>query len=101
LLRPPPSRHPDRRVCHRDIKTENILWESKGPQAEIKLIDFGMSARMRGAGVMRDKVGTVYCMAPEVLLVGEYVTTAAILQLATSHYHLLLLLLRRAALCCG
>jgi serine/threonine protein kinase len=31
------------RVIHRDLKFENILFESGHPDAEIKLIDFGLS----------------------------------------------------------
>ena len=27
----------DRGICHRDLKFENILWESKAPDAQIKV----------------------------------------------------------------
>lgn len=30
-------------ICHRDIRFENIMFESKAEDAEIKLIDFGLS----------------------------------------------------------
>jgi len=65
------------RVCHRDLKFENILWESKGEgaQGEPKLIDFGMSREFAAGVSMRERVGTVYTMAPEVLK-GRYTEMA-------------------------
>ena len=32
-------------ICHRDLKPENFLFSDKGPDTEIKLIDFGLSKR--------------------------------------------------------
>ena len=32
-------------MTHRDLKSENILFESLKPNAEIKLIDFGLSRK--------------------------------------------------------
>lgn len=43
--------------CHRDLKFENILFSSTSPQAEVKLIDFGLSTF--GNEVMTDGVGTM------------------------------------------
>ena len=61
----------DRDICHRDLKPENILFESKSPDAEIKLIDFGLSTYARKGRIMRTRVGTPFYVAPEVLY-GEY-----------------------------
>jgi len=33
----------DRKIIHRDLKFENIVFESKDPDALIKVIDFGLS----------------------------------------------------------
>ena len=52
---------------HRDLKYENILFASNTPNAEIKLIDFGLSKRFVEQDEMTEGAGTVYTMAPEVL----------------------------------
>lgn len=55
-----------RNVCHRDIKYENILFMNDSPRAEVKLIDFGLSAKF-GQEKLTEGVGTIYTMAPEVI----------------------------------
>ncbi|RLN97954.1 hypothetical protein BBJ28_00008631, partial [Nothophytophthora sp. Chile5] len=59
----------DRDICHRDLKPENFLFETKAEDAELKVIDFGLSRMDDGlsAGVMTTRVGTPYYIAPEVL----------------------------------
>jgi len=48
---------------HRDIKFENIMFESDDPNAEIKLIDFGLSkAYSPEKKFMSEGVGTIYTM---------------------------------------
>ena len=59
-------------ICHRDLKPENILLSSMSDNFQLKLIDFGLSKVLKTInGLMTDKVGTVYYMAPEVLQ-GKY-----------------------------
>ncbi len=36
-----------RGVCHRDIKLENFLYETKSPAAKLKMIDFGLSKQQQ------------------------------------------------------
>ena len=36
-------------VMHRDIKLQNLMLATKGADPEIKIIDFGMSKRMRSS----------------------------------------------------
>lgn len=59
------------RVCHRDIKPENYLLDSKRPNAQLKLIDFGLSRLYEKGEPMHSKVGSLLYVAPEVLL-GPY-----------------------------
>lgn len=56
-----------KRICHRDLKPENLLLNSKSPDAKIKLIDFGVSCKFTPGKKMKEKVGTAYYIAPEVL----------------------------------
>lgn len=59
-------------VVHRDIKAENIMFKSSSchKDLDIKLIDFGLSARFSSDHAMRNLqtvVGSPYYLAPEVL----------------------------------
>jgi len=54
-------------VVHRDLKLENILFESDRRDSELKLIDFGLSQCYKPKEVMRKYVGTSYYVAPEVI----------------------------------
>lgn len=57
----------DHHIAHRDLKLENFLFENDSPDAELKLIDFGLSRHYRGNQRMHRPVGTPYYVAPEVL----------------------------------
>lgn len=54
-------------IVHRDLKPENLLLESKAKDALIKIVDFGLSAHYEVGGKMRERLGTAYYIAPEVL----------------------------------
>lgn len=58
-------------ICHRDLKPENFLYVTKDAEAEIKIIDFGMSIKMSRTNELTTFVGTPYYLAPEVLK-GKY-----------------------------
>jgi len=51
-------------VAHRDIKLDNILYESNAPGAEPKLIDFGYACQLTEQS-MTSQLGTPSYMAPE------------------------------------
>ncbi|GAW79315.1 calcium-dependent protein kinase 4 [Plasmodium gonderi] len=55
-------------VVHRDLKPENILLETKNKEDMIiKIIDFGLSTHFEYSKKMKDKIGTAYYIAPDVL----------------------------------
>ena len=59
-------------VSHRDLKPENILLSSMDENSQLKLIDFGLSQVLKTMeDIMKGEVGTLYYMAPEVIL-GNY-----------------------------
>ena len=52
---------------HRDIKLENLLFDSEGPEAILKICDFGFSAKFKKGQKFKKTLGTVDYLAPEVL----------------------------------
>lgn len=60
----------DRGICHRDLKPENCLFATNAEDADLKVIDFGLSCMddsVTGGNVMKTRVGSIYYVAPEVL----------------------------------
>ena len=56
-----------RNIVHRDLKAENVLFETKSVNKnDVKIIDFGL-ARKKGSHNMHSIVGTPCYVAPEVL----------------------------------
>ncbi len=53
-------------IIHRDLKPENLLLTQKGPDSEVKLIDFGLAKVMREP-VASSFLGTKGYLAPEML----------------------------------
>lgn len=62
-------------ISHRDIKPQNFLFENHSEDAEIKLIDFGLSKKFKKESIERKRmtsfVGTPLYIAPEVIH-GDY-----------------------------
>ncbi|KAJ1378035.1 Serine/threonine-protein kinase, active site [Sesbania bispinosa] len=54
-------------VVHRDLKPENFLFTSRSENADMRLIDFGLSDFIRPDERLNDIVGSAYYVAPEVL----------------------------------
>lgn len=46
-------------IVHRDLKAENLLFENEDKDAQIKLIDFGVSTEFNGKKKMKETLGTV------------------------------------------
>lgn len=57
-------------IAHRDLKYENIMFASP-TSPSVKLIDFGLSKKYSKDQRLKQTVGTVYTMAPEVIM-GQY-----------------------------
>ena len=59
-------------IAHRDLKTENFLFDTTCATKELKLVDFGLSNKFGSSfEQLHSKVGTIYYVAPEVLM-GNY-----------------------------
>eukprot|EP00957_Ditylum_brightwellii_P163343 12437448-Ditylum_brightwellii.AAC.1 len=52
-------------IVHRDLKLENILFKSKDPDSELKIIDFDLSKHFQPGERHQENVGTLYTTAPE------------------------------------
>lgn len=60
-------------TIHRDLKTENILFEDSDDLSSIKIIDFGFGDKKNfSQASYDDHVGTLKYMAPEVALKHDY-----------------------------
>lgn len=59
-------------VAHRDLKPENILMATNDDDAELKIVDFGLSKIIGPNESSLDPFGTLSYVAPEVLLQKPY-----------------------------
>jgi len=58
---------PGGQICHRDLKLENFMFSDDTDDAQLKLIDFGLSKVTEQGVDMTLWAGTIHYMAPEVL----------------------------------
>ena len=59
-------------IVHRDLKTDNIMIENKTNNITVKIMDFGLSKIVSPREKMTEGYGTLYYIAPEVLLKKPY-----------------------------
>jgi len=64
------------KICHRDLKTPNILMAVKDPYASVEVVckvsDFGESRFVATSGQGRENLANPLWLAPEVMRGGEY-----------------------------
>jgi calcium-dependent protein kinase len=54
-------------IVHRDLKLENIMYESKAPDSPVKVIDFGFAKVWDSDRLMQASCGSVAYVSPDVL----------------------------------
>lgn len=55
-------------IAHRDLKPENILMVDKSENANIKMVDFGLSKTFGPGETCKEPYGTLCYVAPEILM---------------------------------
>ncbi|CAG9316574.1 CDPK1_18 [Blepharisma stoltei] len=53
-------------IVHRNISTKTILYQNQESNSEIKLVDFSLSKKMKHKHALKEPIGSVQYMAPEV-----------------------------------
>lgn len=76
-------------IIHRDLKFENVVFSNDGPDAVVKVIDFGLSKVYTSENrYMFDVCGTLYTMSPQVIR-GVYTNCADMWAIGVIAYMLL------------
>ncbi|KAH9103478.1 hypothetical protein AeMF1_020176 [Aphanomyces euteiches] len=79
-----------RNILHRDLKLENLMLDSTGPNASLKIVDFGFAILLPSKeATVTEVLGTPGYMAPEVIRGGPYSKPADIWSAGVIVYTLL------------
>lgn len=79
----------EKSIVHRDLKLQNIIFESEHSDSIIKVIDFGWSKEYTHKDhILSERVGTLYSMSPEILL-GDYTSQADLWSIGVCTYMML------------
>lgn len=77
-------------ISHRDLKLQNFMFDKKGPEANLKLIDFGLSAQYSPEqNTFKTIVGSPLYIAPEIVLKKSYDYSCDIWSIGVIFYLLL------------
>jgi serine/threonine protein kinase len=76
-------------IAHRDLKPENILMVDESEDADVKIVDFGLSKIVGPDEKCTDPFGTLSYVAPEVLLQQPYDKNVDVWSLGVVAYLLL------------
>ena len=76
-------------IAHRDMKPDNIMMASNSDDAEIKIIDFGLSKIIGPKERSKDPFGTIPYAAPEIILRKPYSHSVDIWSLGVTTFFLL------------
>eukprot|EP00358_Blepharisma_japonicum_P004666 CAMPEP_0202947822 /NCGR_PEP_ID=MMETSP1395-20130829/12324_1 /ASSEMBLY_ACC=CAM_ASM_000871 /TAXON_ID=5961 /ORGANISM="Blepharisma japonicum, Strain Stock R1072" /LENGTH=412 /DNA_ID=CAMNT_0049649377 /DNA_START=164 /DNA_END=1402 /DNA_ORIENTATION=- len=57
----------ERGVVHREIRPENLLFETSDPNANLKMVGFGSARFLNHGGTLTERADTSYYIAPEVI----------------------------------
>ncbi len=66
-------------ITHRDLKLENLLLDDESDYSSVRLCDFGFSKYCKKGETMKQVLGTVDYVAPEVLE-GNYTQVCVVVQ---------------------
>jgi serine/threonine protein kinase len=58
-------------IMHRDLKPENLMIKSKKQRLNVKLIDFGLSTKIKLKEFLFRRCGTPGFVAPEIITLKE------------------------------
>ena len=76
-------------VAHRDLKPENILMTSKDNNADIRILDFGLSKIIGPDEQCNEPYGTLAYVAPEILLDQPYTKMVDLWSIGVMTYSML------------
>ena len=79
----------NKNIIHRDIKPENVLMTSTDDNADIRILDFGLSKILGPNEYCNEPYGTLSYVAPEVLLEKPYNKAVDMWSLGVTTYLLL------------
>ncbi|CAI2365600.1 unnamed protein product [Moneuplotes crassus] len=76
-------------IAHRDLKPDNIMFESNSKDSICKLVDFGFASFCKNGKKMDDMLGTPLFIAPEIISNKKYTSKVDIWSLGVITYFII------------